>query len=123
MNNFPSRETINKIRSEYPAGTRIKLIQMNDPYSKLTLGDKGTVDHVDDIGTIHVKWDSGSGLGLIYGEDRFEVDVNICGICGKPYEGYGNNPDPVVTKSGEPCCDECNVNVVVPMRIMAMKND
>jgi len=32
-------------------------------------GTKGTVTHVDDIGTIHMKWDNGRGLGLIPGED------------------------------------------------------
>ena len=26
---------------------------------------------MDDIGTIFPKWDNGSGLGLVYGEDRF----------------------------------------------------
>lgn len=42
---------------------------MNDPYTKLVPGDQGTVEFVDDIGTIHVRWDCGSGLGVAYGED------------------------------------------------------
>lgn len=42
---------------------------MDDPYTKLQLGDKGTVTGVDDIGTIHVKWDHGGSLGIVYGED------------------------------------------------------
>ena len=43
---------------------------MNDPYNtKLTPGCRGTVRFVDDIGTIHVDWDCGSGLGVAYGED------------------------------------------------------
>ena len=45
-----------------------------DPYTRLREGDRGTVVHVDDLGTIHVKWDSGSSLGLIpKAGDRFRV--------------------------------------------------
>lgn len=70
MNNYPSRETVERLRKEYPQGTRVELISMNDPYSKLKPGDRGTVSCVDDIGTIFVRWDCGSGLGIAYGEDR-----------------------------------------------------
>ena len=42
---------------------------MQDEYTKLTAGEKGTVIGVDDIGTIHVNWDCGSCLGIAYGED------------------------------------------------------
>ena len=70
MNQFPSRETIEHLRKEYPQRTRVELISMNDPYSKLKPGDQGTVSAVDDIGTIFVHWDCGSGLGVAYGEDR-----------------------------------------------------
>ena len=44
---------------------------MIDPYSTLKSGDEGTVISVDDIGTLHVKWDSGSSLGLVFGEDSY----------------------------------------------------
>ena len=44
------------------------LLKMNDPYTKLQSGDKGTVTSVDDMGTIHVSWDSGSSLGVVFGE-------------------------------------------------------
>lgn len=43
---------------------------MEDRYSKLKVGEKGTVIGVDDIGTIHVNWDCGSSLGIAYGEDK-----------------------------------------------------
>jgi len=73
MNNqFPSRETVNRIREQYPAGTRVELISMDDPYTKLSPGDKGTVTHVDDTGTIFCRWDSGSRLGLVHGIDSFK---------------------------------------------------
>lgn len=69
MFGFPSEETVKSLRAQYPKGTRIALNYMNDPYSKLEYDDRGTVDHVDDAGTIHVRWDCGSGLGIAYGED------------------------------------------------------
>ena len=68
-NNFPSRETVERLRQMYPKGTRVELVSMNDPYTKLQPGERGTVSCVDDIGTIFVRWDCGSGLGVAYGED------------------------------------------------------
>lgn len=70
MNTFPSRKIVEMIRQTYPKGTRVELVSMNDPYTKLKPGDRGTVDHVDDIGTVFVRWDCGSGLGVVYGEDH-----------------------------------------------------
>jgi hypothetical protein len=67
---FPSKETIARLRAEYPIGTRIELISMDDPYSKLRPGDRGTVTGVDDTGTIFARWDNGSGLGIVYGVDQ-----------------------------------------------------
>ena len=64
-----SRDTVERIRREYPVGTRVELISMQDEYTKLVAGEKGTVIGVDDIGTIHVNWDCGSCLGIAYGED------------------------------------------------------
>ena len=52
-------------------GKRIELISISDPYTNLRPGDRGTVDFVDDMGTIHVAWDNGSTLGLIPGEDQY----------------------------------------------------
>ena len=58
------------LRRYYPKGSRVKLVRMNDPYCRdLKPGMLGTVMHVDDIGTIHVAWDCGSSLGVVYGED------------------------------------------------------
>ena len=72
MNSFPSREIVESIRKQYPKGTRVKLLHMNDPYSKLQHGDLGQVISVDDIGTIHVSWDKGGSLGVAFGEDLCE---------------------------------------------------
>lgn len=57
------------LRKKYPTGTRVELVHMDDPYTSLTTGDKGTVRFVDDIGTIHISWDCGSSLGAVYGVD------------------------------------------------------
>ncbi len=66
-------KTVEYLRQHYPRGTRIKLIKMNDQYdTMLRPGYEGTVAAVDDIGTIHIAWDCGSSLGLIYGEDVFQ---------------------------------------------------
>ena len=46
---------------------------MDDPYHPVPTGTIGIVDHVDDAGTIHMKWENGSSLGLIEGQDQFEV--------------------------------------------------
>lgn len=70
MNGLPSREVVERLRQQYPEGTRVELISMNDPYTKLKPGDRGTVTMVDSIGTVFVKWDCGSGLGIAYGEDH-----------------------------------------------------
>jgi len=54
-NGFPSRETVERVRKMYPKGTRVELVQMNDPYSRLKPGDKGTVRFVDDAATVFVE--------------------------------------------------------------------
>ena len=70
MNRMISKEALQALRERYPKGTRVELIQMEDPFNtKLQPGCRGTVDHIDDIGTIHVSWDCGSSLGILYGED------------------------------------------------------
>ena len=57
-------------RLNYPPGTRLELISMDGPQA-IPPGSRGTVDHVDDMGTIHMRWDSGRSLGLVPGEDSF----------------------------------------------------
>ena len=68
-----SEKAVNRLREEYLTGARVELIHMDDPYTKLTAGDKGTVNHVDDMGTIHINWDCGSSLGAVYGEDIIKI--------------------------------------------------
>ena len=71
---FVNRETLDRLRKEYPVGARVELIEMDDPYTtKLVPGCRGTVRCVDDIGTIHVSWDCGSSLGVVYEEDVCKI--------------------------------------------------
>lgn len=58
-------------REAYPPGTRLELINMNDPYAPVPPGTRGTVQYVDDMGQIGMKWDNGRALSLIPGEDSF----------------------------------------------------
>ena len=67
------RKMVNFIKEQYPPGTRIRLNSMEDPYAPIAPGTEGEVDFVDDIGTIHMKWDNGRSLALIPGEDSFTV--------------------------------------------------
>ena len=64
----PRLEIIEHLRERFPQGCRVELLQMDDPQAP-PIGTRGTVIGVDDIGTIHVSWDNGSGLGVAYGED------------------------------------------------------
>ena len=65
---FPSRETVERVRRDYPVGTRVELIQMEDVQAP-PVGTLGTVLGVDDTGSLLMRWDNGSGLNVVYGED------------------------------------------------------
>lgn len=69
MMNFPNRETVERIRSEYPVGTRVELVKMDDVQAP-PVGTKGTVRGVDDTASLLIDWDNGCGLNVIYGIDK-----------------------------------------------------
>lgn len=66
------REEIAWLKEKYPKGTPIHLYCMAGETS-VPPGSKGIVDHVDDIGQIHMKWENGSCLALNVEEDRFDI--------------------------------------------------
>lgn len=66
-----NRNKVELMKKHYKEGDRVKLMFMDDPYTRLSHGDKGTITDVDDIGQIHVNWDCGSSLALNYDEDEF----------------------------------------------------
>ena len=65
---FPSKEIIEQLRREFPAGTRVELLRMDDAQAP-PVGTQGTVLGVDDAGSLLMVWDNGSGLNVVYGED------------------------------------------------------
>lgn len=65
---FPDKDIVEGLRREYPAGTRVELVRMDD-FQAPPIGTKGTVRGVDDTGSIMVSWDNGCGLSVVYGED------------------------------------------------------
>ena len=68
--NYIDEATLKELRNQFPRGARVELVKMDDPYNtKLIPGCQGIVRCVDDMGTIHVSWDCGSSLGVVYGED------------------------------------------------------
>jgi len=54
-------------------GKRIRLIQMGDDPNPVEPGTEGTIDHVDSIGQLHVKWDNGRSLAIVPEEDQYEI--------------------------------------------------
>ncbi len=63
---------VEEMRKRCPSGTRVRLIRMDDIQAP-PAGCMGTVRFVDDIGTVHVSWDNGSSLGIVYGVDEIEI--------------------------------------------------
>ena len=78
-NGFPDRKTVEYIKKEFPAGTRVRLLGMDDAQAP-PAGTLGTVTAVDDAGHLLMSWDGGGSLSLILGVDRFE---KVCAMSDK----------------------------------------
>ena len=114
MMNFPDRETVKRLREQFPKGCRIVLDCMNDPYHFIPPGTQGVCRGVDDIGSVMCSWDDGNGaLSVAYGadqahlvtsEDEIKVSLNWlgkrqktsttgghCPRCGKPLESFARH--------------------------------
>ena len=70
MNN---RKTVERLRNQYPRGTKVELVEMDDPYRHMPSGLKGVVQFVDDACSIHVIWENGSTLAAIHGVDVIRI--------------------------------------------------
>ena len=69
---YPNERIIKMLREQYKSGARVELDRMDDPQAP-PIGTQGTVFGVDDIGSIMVRWDNGSSLSVVYGEDRCHI--------------------------------------------------
>ena len=84
---FPNAAIVKRLRNQYPAGTRVELLEMDDVQAP-PIGTQGTVLGVDDTGSLMVSWDNGSGLNVVYGIDRVKscklhtFAADICHIYG-----------------------------------------
>ncbi len=56
----------------YLLGKRVRLLYMPEDPCPIESGSTGTVDYIDDVGTIFIKWDNGRSLGLVPGVDSWE---------------------------------------------------
>lgn len=73
MKGFPSREQVERLRQQYPKGTKICCDYMSDDPNPIEPGTVGKVMYVDDIGTLHCTFDNGRQLGLVPSVDSFHV--------------------------------------------------
>lgn len=77
---FPSKEIVERVRKQYPVGCRVELTHMDDVQAP-PIGTKGTVIGVDDTASVMVRWDNGSGLNVVYGEDSCRKLDSVKTIC------------------------------------------
>ena len=70
---YIDKDLVQRMKEQYPPGTRIELDYMGDDPRPIAPGTKGTVRVVDDMGTVHCNFDNGRRLGLVPGEDSFHV--------------------------------------------------
>lgn len=81
-NGFPTRQEVETLRKRYPQGCRVELVKMDDVQAP-PIGTCGTVEGVDDSGSLLMCWDNGSQLNVVYGEDV----VRIISLGDSPTDG------------------------------------
>ena len=95
------REEIARIKEMYPKGTPIRLYSMEGEQS-VPPGSRGVVDHVDDIGKIHMKWENGSCLALNIEVDRFDIITQQDDISEKKEQAFIDKVNEILDKTGLP---------------------
>ena len=70
---FPSKSYLEQLRKKYPVGTKLQLISMRNETYRFLPGTVGEVTHIDDAGSIHMRWENGSSLALIPEIDSFQT--------------------------------------------------
>ena len=63
-------DLLKQLKEYYKPGTKVMLVRMNDPYTRIPPGTIGVVTCVDDLGTIHTVWSNNCSLGIVFGVDE-----------------------------------------------------
>ena len=92
------REEVERIKEQYPKGTPIRLYSMEGEQT-VPPGSRGVVDHVDDIGQIHMKWENGSSLALNVEEDRFDIITQQDELCEKKEQEFIDKINEILDKT------------------------
>ncbi len=92
------REEIERIKAEYPKGTPIRLYSMEGEQT-VPPGCRGIVDHVDDIGQIHMKWENGSSLALNVEKDHFYIITQQDELCEKKEQEFVDKINEILEKT------------------------
>lgn len=89
------RKEVEEIKKTYKRGMRLRMTKdMIDRYGQgLPEGSSGIVTGVDDVGTIHMRWDCGSTLGIAPDVDQFEVIPHDTGNLGWRITDFGRQMD------------------------------
>lgn len=93
MNEFERmRLRAQRYKEQFPPGTRIMLLHMGDDPDPVKDGTRGTVIAVDDVATVHCKFDDGRSLGIVPGEDGFRklTDLELA----EEFENEGESESP-----------------------------
>ena len=71
---FGLKLELKKLKVNVEVGDRVELLDMEDTFTRLEKGSKGTVTEIEeDQELIWVKWDNGEKLALLKGIDKFKV--------------------------------------------------
>jgi hypothetical protein len=81
--------------SDTKVGDRVEIIRCYDAYTKLKRGTQGTVTLIDQLGTVHVRWDDGRNLGLVPGQDANAPLVHTS--TGRPPADLAGHPSAGIT--------------------------
>ena len=78
------KNPLERLRWEFPVGSEVELVRMDDSQAPQP-GTRGKVMFIDDAGTTHVAWATGSTLGVVYGMDEI---LPVCPICQNAYSAH-----------------------------------
>lgn len=67
------REYVQRMKEQYPPGTRVRLNNMPDDPQPIPPGTEGEVTGCDDAGQLQMSWSNGRSLSLLPGVDDFTV--------------------------------------------------